>query len=82
MAQDDSIANIPSDLVTLLTTGEFVLFLGAGTSISAGFHDWRGSLLALADQLVPFAPNHAALMRHEAEADRFLAAAELLYLAD
>ena len=71
----------PTGLTTLLETGEFVLFLGAGTSVEAGLPDWQHSLLELAQELQPLDEAYASLIAHEANSGRFLQAAELLYLA-
>ena len=74
-------AAIPPGLARLLETGEFVLFVGAGAGMEAGYPDWRGALLDLSEGLRPLDPGYAALMRSEAEAGRFLQSAELLYMA-
>ena len=81
MAQDETLYNVPPSLVSLLETGEFVLFLGAGIGLDAGLPDWNNSLREIADRLRSFAPQYAQLMTDEAEAGRFLQSAELLYLA-
>ncbi len=78
---DELSQRIPAGLRVLLETGEFVLFLGAGVGIEAGLADWKSSLFQIADQVKPLQPMYSELIRAEAEAARFLQAAELLYLA-
>ncbi|HEY3136616.1 MAG TPA: SIR2 family protein [Blastocatellia bacterium] len=75
------IPNLPGGLIRLLETGEFVLFLGAGVGIEAGYSDWKDTLLEVSKNLRPFNASYADLMGVEAQAGRFLQSAELLYLA-
>ncbi len=65
-----------------LTTGGYTLFLGAGASMEAGLPGWSAALLELADALDARARAHAVAMRDDTAANRYLEAAELLYLAD
>ena len=81
MAQDETLYDVPRNLVSLLETGEFVLFLGAGIGLDAGLPGWKNSLREIADRLRSYAPQYAQLMTDETEAGRFLQSAELLYLA-
>jgi hypothetical protein len=81
MSLPPSIADAPSGLIRLLETGEFILFVGAGAGIEAGFGDWKNALLEIADRLQAFNSGYADLVRAEAQANHFLQAAELLYLA-
>ena len=81
MLTEEILPGAPPGLLHLLDTGEFVLLLGAGIGMEAGFTGWKDSLLEVAAQLKPLAPNYAKLMVEDAKADRFLESAELLYLA-
>ena len=68
-------------LYKLLDTGEFILFLGAGASVEAGLGSWKDSLLELSSNLRPMDGGYASLIEQEVRNERFLHAAELLYLA-
>ena len=71
----------PQGLRRLLETGEFVFFLGAGVGTEAGLPGWQQALLDIADLLEPHCRDYALPLRSDAAAQRFLQAAELLYLA-
>lgn len=81
MADTQITPDVPQGLTRLLDSGEFVLFLGAGVGIEAGFSDWRKALLEVATALTSLNAAYAGLIKTDAEAGRFLQAAELLYLA-
>jgi hypothetical protein len=75
--------SVPRELAELLDSGEYILFLGAGVAVEAGIPTWSRALSALAQRLqhVPDSGHYAGLMFQEAQAGRYLEAAELLYLA-
>jgi len=81
MNQTTTGADLPAGLIRLLGSGEFVLFLGAGAAIEAGFADWKNALIEVAENLKPLNSSYAELIKAEANAGRFLESAELLYLA-
>ena len=68
-------------LESLLSDGNYVLFLGAGVSVEAGLRPWGPALNELAESLSPLAPSYATVMHEEIERNRYLHAAEQLYLA-
>ena len=81
MTPATSTNTIPADLYNLLQNGDFILFLGAGTSVEAGLPDWKNSLLELSRNLAPLHAPYASLIADETANDRFLNAAELFYMA-
>lgn len=72
---------ISADFWALLESGDYILFAGAGVGVEAGIPDWGESLRLLAQRLAPHAQSYAGLMFEEANKDRYLEAADLLYLA-
>lgn len=72
---------IPAKLQAALDSGDLIVFLGAGFGIDSGFPLWRQALQEIATELAKHSQPYASLVQSEAQAGRFLEAAELLYLA-
>jgi hypothetical protein len=65
----------------LVQSGDYVLLLGAGFSKDCGCPLWNESLVELAGKLAPHDKLYPELIKWEAQNERFLVAAEQLYLA-
>jgi SIR2-like domain len=68
-------------LIELARSGEYILFLGAGFSKESGSPLWHESLELIAEKLRPFDPLYPDLIKYETQKERYLVAAEQLYLA-